>query len=91
MITGLTPASVAVGTFVIGLSPGDLAFSPDMNSSAAAVGRLRGITGMDQTIVFERRLQLRHLLDRGVATDASVLEDRVTVLVRDSDEAVRPR
>ena len=35
MITGLAPASVAVCTLAIGLSPSDLAFSADMNSMAA--------------------------------------------------------
>src|SRR6185295_8540243 len=35
MITGSAPASVAVCTLAIGLSPNDFAFSADMNSSAA--------------------------------------------------------
>ncbi len=35
IITGSEPASVAVCTRAIGLSPSDFAFSADMNSSAA--------------------------------------------------------
>ena len=89
MITGSAPASVAVCTLAIGLSPNDFAFSADMNSSAAEPSEIwlelpAWITPSSLNAGFSSR----HLLDGGAAADALVLEHRIAVLVLDGHDLV---
>ena len=46
---------------------------------------------MDHTVLLERWLELRHLLDGRAAPDALVLEDRVTVLILDRHDLIVER
>src|SRR5882757_9928947 len=45
-----------------------------------AVGDLRGVACVDHAVLFERRLELSHLLDGGAAADALVFEHRIAGL-----------